>query len=259
MYSLYQVKQEGLWLSLKMQRKGWKPGDFGSPGWKLVRSLISAPPHKVVIGSRMHGQPLTCWQRQQRGVPGDGSEDTTLLWSARVLCQPSAPRVGPKATLSPKQARTFLDLNTCCILAWRKLHFTSINTISTLSPACKALQDPSRWKMLQKYQPVTYLLFWQPAFLGRRQETSFLCCFCYCPFSGYFRKALTGTYCVREAGRVQTVSSALCRKNTDVLPSFTLKCLSASEDFLLPDFYRDFPPVPHPRVCLPYTKWIVSL
>lgn len=86
----------------------------------------------------MHGQPLTCWQRRQRGVPGDGSEDSVLLWSARVLCQPSAPRAGPKATLSPKQAHTFLESNTCCILAWRKLHFTSINTISTLFPSLQS-------------------------------------------------------------------------------------------------------------------------
>lgn len=51
---------------------------------------------RLWIGSRMHRQPLKphiYWQRQQRGVPGDGSEGTALL----LVYQPSAPLVGPKA------------------------------------------------------------------------------------------------------------------------------------------------------------------
>lgn len=119
MYSLYQVKQEGLWLSLKMQKKGWELGDFGSPGWKHVKSLISSWPHKVVIGSRLHRECLICWQRQQRGVPGDGSENTALFGSTNLQHLEWGQK--QKVTLSSKQVCTFLESNTCSIL--RKLHF----------------------------------------------------------------------------------------------------------------------------------------
>lgn len=78
----------------------------------------------------MHRQTLICWQRQQRGVPGDGSEDTALLWSASALPTFKNLERVQKVTLSSKQVGTFLEANTCCTLTWRKLHSISINTIS---------------------------------------------------------------------------------------------------------------------------------
>lgn len=69
---------------------------FGSPGWKPVESLISWP-HKVVIGSRMHRQPLIYWETAERGSWGWQWGHCTALVCNLQLYQPSAPWVDPKA------------------------------------------------------------------------------------------------------------------------------------------------------------------
>lgn len=161
-------------------------------GVKTHRSLISAWPHQVVISYRKQKRGLICWQRWSRGVLVLGTRcdgGTRSCLGLQLFFQPSVPQEGPKpednSFLSTKRC-TFLASNACCIPTWRWLHLISENTISLFYPVCKALWDPSRRKMLQKYQAVTYLLFRQWAFLDRSQEVSFLCCFCYCPFLGLF-------------------------------------------------------------------------
>lgn len=157
-----------------------------------------------------------------------------------------------KTTLFSKQGCTFLSSNACCILAWRRLHFISKNMICFF---------PSLKSTLRSFEmedvAVIYLLFWQWPFLDKVRKPHFFVAFVTVPFLGYFRKALTFTYCVYEymvvgaCERSIQFFTGIVQISCDLLQMNVFKPLKILYSWI---FIGDF----FPRLHLPFMKWIIS-
>lgn len=251
MYRLHQVKQEGLWLSLKMQRKGWKPEALGLLGGNALKGWFLFDLIRLWLGAErtdkhwsagrdsregflgMAARTLHCSASALPTFKGDTSLKTSVYFSrGKHLLDPDLEKaafhqhkhhlyVFPslQSTARSLKMKDATEIPTChifIILAVSNSRLKAGNLISLLLLLLSFLR-----------------LFWESP------RSHVLCTWGCC---------------------VHMVSPALCWRNMDVLCSFTVKCLSPYEDFLFLDFYRGFPPtLPTTRIHLPYMKWIVNL